>query len=75
MDKCTNTIGIVGAGSGGAAILSILLEIPGIIVKYMCDLNPEAPGFQLAKKNNIQCVTDTGLAILLEDPEVDLIFE
>jgi len=75
MDTGTNTIGIVGAGSGGAAILSILLEIPGIIVKYMCDLNPEAPGFQLAKKNNIQCVTDTGLTILLEDPEVDLIFE
>ena len=75
MDTGTNTIGIVGAGFGGAAILSILLEIPGIIVKYMCDLNPEAPGFQLAKKNNIQCVTDTGLAILLEDPEVDLIFE
>jgi len=71
----TNTIGIVGAGSGGEAILSNLLEIPGIKVKYICDLDPDAQGFILAKKNNIQCVTDTGLKVLLEDPEVDLIFE
>lgn len=71
----TNTIGIVGAGSGGEAILANLLEIPGIVVKYMCDINPEAPGFHLAKKNNIQCVTEKSLTILLEDPEVELIFE
>jgi len=71
----SNTIGIVGAGSGGEAILANLLEIPGIKVKYICDIDPDAQGFSLAKKNNIQCVTDTGLKALLEDPEVDLIFE
>ncbi len=71
----TNTIGIVGAGAGGDAILANLLEIPGIVVKYMCDINPDAPGFILAKKNNIRCITDTSLKDLLEDTEVDLIFE
>ncbi len=75
MNPGTNTIGIVGAGSGGEAILAILLEIPGIVVKYMCDLNPEAPGFHLAKKNHIQCLTDIRLKALLEDTEVELIFE
>ncbi len=71
----SNIIGIVGAGAGGEAILANLLEIPGIKVKYMCDINTEAPGFQLAKKNHIQCITDVDMKILLEDEEVDLIFE
>ncbi|MCF6336243.1 MAG: HAMP domain-containing histidine kinase [Spirochaetales bacterium] len=71
----TNTIGIVGAGAGGEAILANLLEIPGIIVKYMCDINPDAPALELARKNNIQCITDTSLKVLLDDTEVDLIFE
>ena len=71
----TNTIGIVGAGSGGKAILAILLQIPGIIIKYICDISPDAPGFRLAKKNQIQCLTGTQVNILLEDDEVELIFE
>nr|MDA3810067.1 HAMP domain-containing sensor histidine kinase [Spirochaetaceae bacterium] len=75
MPYSDNTIGIVGAGSGGNAILANLLEIPGIKVKYICDLNPEAPGFGLAKKNNIICITDINLQLLLDDPEVELIFE
>lgn len=75
MISVSNIIGIVGAGSGGEAILTNLLEIPGIVVKYMCDIDPDAPGIILAKKNSIHCITDLDLKILLEDPEVDLIFE
>lgn len=71
----SNIIGIVGAGSGGEAILSSLLEIPGISVKYICDINHDAPGFVLAMENNVQCITDINLKVLLEDPEIDLIFE
>jgi signal transduction histidine kinase len=75
MDADRNIIGIVGAGAGGEAILINLLEIPGIKVKYICDINTKAPGFSLARKNDIQCITDEGLKILLEDEDVDLIFE
>jgi signal transduction histidine kinase len=71
----TNTIGIVGAGAGGSAILCNLLEIPGITVKYICDINSNAQGFKLARENEIQCVTDKDLKVLLEDTDIDLIFE
>ena len=75
MKSGSNTIGIVGAGYGGEAILTSFLDIPGIRVKYVCDINPDAPGFKLARRKHIQCVTDADLKVLLEDQEVELIFE
>lgn len=69
----TEIIAIIGAGKGGAAILETLLKMPGISVKYVCDVNPEAPGMTLARQHGIEC--QTPLAEICRDNEIDLIFE
>lgn len=66
-------IAIVGAGKGGTAILEMLLKMPGVIARHVCDTNPEAPGMALARKRGIRCHTD--LRDVCKDGEVDLIFE
>jgi signal transduction histidine kinase len=68
-------IAMVGAGEGGKAILSNLLRIPGIYIKYVCDVNPEAPAIQLAKDNNITVCYDNWEGILAADSDLDLVFE
>ncbi|MDA3809849.1 MAG: HAMP domain-containing sensor histidine kinase [Spirochaetaceae bacterium] len=71
----SNTIAIVGAGTAGFSLLSILLQIPGIDVKYVSDINQNAPGLILAKRNDIEIDHDPKARKILEDPEIDMIFE
>jgi signal transduction histidine kinase len=66
-------IALIGAGNGGLALLKVLLEIPGVKIKYVCDVNPNAAGYLFARNNHIQCVTDYQL--IIKDKEVNLIFE
>ena len=70
-----STIAIVGAGQAGKSLLSILLQIPGIEVKYICDINPDAPGILLAKHNCVQILIDPYAKEILEDPDLDMIVE
>ena len=49
------TIALIGAGNGGLALLKVLLEIPGVQIKYVCDINTEAIAFVFAKIHNIKC--------------------
>jgi signal transduction histidine kinase len=71
----TDIIALVGAGKGGHAILEALLSIPGIEVRYVFDIDPNAPGIELARQCGVRCRTDGRFDELLADPEVDLIFE
>ncbi|MBI9097082.1 MAG: hypothetical protein JEY91_01330 [Spirochaetaceae bacterium] len=71
----TNTIAIIGAGKAGKSLLTILLQIPGIHVKYMCDSDPQAPGLLLAKRNDVIIQQDPKSEEILNDPEIDMIFE
>lgn len=66
-------IALIGAGSGGLALLKVLLEIPGIKIKYVCDINPNAAGFFFARDHHIQCIAD--YQQIITDKEVDIIFE
>jgi len=68
-------IALVGAGIGGRSILLTLLKIPRIEIKYVCDINPDAPGIALARNNNISCCFDDWPQVIANDPEIDLIFE
>lgn len=70
-----NKVAIIGAGRAGKALLSILLQIPGLSVKYMCDIDPEAPGLILAWRNKIEVLTDENWTPVLDDRDVDMIFE
>jgi len=70
-----NTIAIIGAGQAGASLLSILIQIPGIRIKYVSDINPDAPGIALAKKHDIEVHLDPKSEKILKDPAIDMIFE
>ncbi len=66
-------IAIIGAGKGGSEILQALLKMPGVVIKHVCDVNPSAPGIELARQHGIQCHTQ--MADICRDKEIDLIFE
>jgi len=67
------TIALIGAGNGGLALLKVLLDIPGVQIKYVCDINNEAAGFVFAKLHNIKCIND--YEEIISDTEINLIFE
>lgn len=66
-------IALVGTGKGGLALLKVLLGIPGVKIKYVCDVNPDAVGYIFAENHDIKCVTDYNQ--ILSDNEINLIFE
>ncbi|MFO7819028.1 MAG: methyl-accepting chemotaxis protein [Halanaerobacter sp.] len=66
-------IGIIGGGEAGEKLLQIFLKMEVVEVKYMVDLDPDAPGMQLANQNNIKTNTDLGAA--LQNNSVDIILE
>ncbi|MCL4417540.1 MAG: ATP-binding protein [Actinobacteria bacterium] len=66
-------IALIGAGNGGLALLKVLLEIPGVKIKYVCDTNPDAVGCLFAKEHQIFCITD--YSQIIKDKDVSLIFE
>jgi signal transduction histidine kinase len=67
------TISLIGAGNGGLALLKVLLDIPGVQIKYVCDINTESVGFVFAKNHNIKCINDYNE--IISDKEINLIFE
>ncbi|MEJ2200124.1 MAG: HAMP domain-containing sensor histidine kinase [Desulfuromonadaceae bacterium] len=66
-------IAIVGAGKGGLDFLKMLLKIPDINIKYVCDVDDEAPGMLYAGEHGLDCVKD--YSAIVDDKEVTLIFE
>ncbi|TKC19840.1 sigma-54 interaction domain-containing protein [Robertmurraya kyonggiensis] len=66
------TVMIVGAGTGGLAILKILKETAVLDVKVVIDVDENAPGMQFAKEHGISI--DTDWTAHLHDP-IDIIIE
>jgi signal transduction histidine kinase len=66
-------IALIGAGNGGLALLKVLLDIPSVKIKYVCDKNPNAIGILYAKNHDIVCTPD--YRQIIEDKEINLIFE
>ena len=64
---------IVGAGKGGRALLEMFSGDPTVTIVGVADVNPWAPGIELARRLNIAVSTD--LAELIADPRVDLIID
>jgi signal transduction histidine kinase len=71
----TARIAIVGGGKGGKALLTDLVKIPGISIKYVCDVNPEAEGMVFAREHGIKTCLWEDIKPVLKDPELDLILE
>ena len=68
-------IALVGAGRGGTAILETLLKIPTVQIRYVYDVNPQAPGLKIAREHKIACVANDAFTEIAGNPEIDLIFE
>jgi transcriptional regulator with PAS, ATPase and Fis domain len=64
---------IVGAGKGGRALLEMFSGDPTVTIVGVVDVNPWAPGLELARRLNVQVSTD--LRELIEDPRLDLIID
>jgi NADPH:quinone reductase-like Zn-dependent oxidoreductase len=64
---------IVGAGKGGRALLEMFSGDPTVTIVGVVDVNPWAPGLELARRLNIAVSTD--LRELIADPRLDLIID
>ncbi|MDO8446642.1 MAG: diguanylate cyclase [Deltaproteobacteria bacterium] len=62
---------LIGAGKGGAALLSTFCEYEDVKVVGVADINGEAEGMQLAR--SLKIPTTTNFEELISDTEVDLI--
>lgn len=58
-----DTVLIIGAGRGGLALLEMFLEDNLARVVAIADVNPDAPGIQLAKHHGIPTYTDAAEAV------------
>jgi transcriptional regulator with GAF, ATPase, and Fis domain len=66
-------VAIVGAGKGGRALLEMFAGDPTVTILGVGDVNPWAPGLELARRLDIPVVTD--LRGLVSDPRLDLIID
>ncbi len=64
---------IIGAGKGGRALLEMFSGDPTVMIRGVADVNPWAPGLELARRLNIPVSTD--LKTFVADPTVDLIID
>jgi transcriptional regulator with PAS, ATPase and Fis domain len=64
---------IVGAGKGGRALLEMFVGDPTVSILGVADLNPWAPGIELARRLNIPVTTD--FREVVADPRADLIID
>ena len=64
---------ILGGGKGGTALIELFTSSAGVKVVGVADINPEAPGLQLARFLNIPTSTDA--ASLISRNGADLIVD
>jgi transcriptional regulator with GAF, ATPase, and Fis domain len=64
---------IIGAGKGGRALLEMFSGDPTVSIVGIADVNPWAPGLELARRLNVPVATD--LRALIADPQLDLIID
>ena len=65
---------IIGAGAGGSALLDHLLQINGVTISGIADLNQKAPAIIRAKEIGIP-VYDGNYFEILQNQKVDLLFD
>lgn len=70
-----DTFVLVGAGAGGAALLTALLEIPGVLVRTVVDIDDRAPGMDLARSRGLETWTGDCPESVAAAPGVDVLLE
>jgi two-component system sensor histidine kinase DegS len=64
---------IVGAGKGGRALLEMFSGDPTVAIVGVVDVNPWAPGLELARRLNVPMGTD--LREMIAEAPLDLIID
>src|SRR6266496_2476311 len=72
-DESVTKVVIVGAGKGGRALLEMFAGDPTVVILGVTDLNPWAPGIELARRLNVPVATE--LRELVAHPRADLIID
>lgn len=67
------SVGIVGAGKGGSALIETLSDFDNIKIEGIADINHKAPGLKLAIKKGIKCFES--VESMLKSKTFDVIFE
>lgn len=66
-------VGIIGGGNGGLSVLNLLLTIPSVRVKWVADINENAPALLRAREKNVSTVSD--FVPCLKDRSLQLVIE
>lgn len=66
-------LAIIGAGPGGASLLKTFLDVPGVKILGISDLDPHSPGMKLAKQFGIY--TTRSFHDLLSKPGKKMVFD
>ena len=69
----TTHVGIIGAGHGGTALMEIFANDPLVEIVGVAEINPKAPGLNLAKRLKIPVTTD--YRELLDLERMDLLID
>ncbi|MDD4569759.1 MAG: sigma 54-interacting transcriptional regulator, partial [Tepidanaerobacteraceae bacterium] len=67
------SVGIIGAGKGGTALIETLGDFDNIKIEGIADTNPLAPGLKLAEQKGIKCFKDS--EVMLRECALDVVFE
>ncbi len=64
---------LVGGGEVGSYLLEIFADMDSVSIAGVADKDPEAPGMQVARQNNIRTTED--MDELIKKPAIDVILE
>jgi predicted dehydrogenase len=65
------TFGLIGLGYWGPNLLRVLMEIPGVEVKWICDLDPQR--LERFGRRYPSCARTDDVDLLFDDPELDAV--
>ncbi|MDW7651385.1 MAG: methyl-accepting chemotaxis protein [Bacillota bacterium] len=66
-------VGIIGGGQGGLAVLSLLMTIGDMRVRWVADVQSDAPALAKARELGIAAIND--FVPKLKDPQLDMVIE
>ncbi len=67
------SIGIIGGGRGGISIMNLIEGIPGVELRWVADIDEEAPAMKEARNKGVKTVTD--FAPLVRDTFLQMAIE
>ncbi|MBI5561066.1 MAG: diguanylate cyclase [Deltaproteobacteria bacterium] len=64
------SVGVVGCGKGGTAVINLFIDNPGVKIEWVADRNPAAPGIMIARQMGVPISDDYRVFL---DRKVDVV--